>query len=457
MEVGFETIGNATVICHDKTPILATDPWLVGNAYFGSWKMSHQIPDEQMEAVKSCEYIWLSHGHPDHLSMESLKLLKDKKILLPDHVGGRIERDLTKMGFNVVVLKDRSWTQLSPRIHVWCVADYNQDAVLLMDVNGCLLVDTNDTQPRGWGPNVRKLVGKYKHSFLLQLFGYGEADMINFFDDDGVRVEPRAALKLPVGKTISDVADMFGTKYVIPFSSMHRYQRADSIWANEYVTPLEVYKVGFDSEKSELLPAYIRYDCETHVFDEINPPLSPEVILEPSEFGDDWSETLDEKDIDRVKGYFKKISHLSKVMDFINIKVGGEDNIVELSEKGFDKGIEFEVPRRSLTRAVRWEIFDDLLIGNFMKTHMVGDWPKSRLYPDFTPYVSKYSDNGLAVTEDDLRKYFREYRNRAPINYLRHRMQSQLASVGRTRLDSTGPLYRIAQRGWWFVNKRLGL
>jgi L-ascorbate metabolism protein UlaG (beta-lactamase superfamily) len=87
MEAGFETIGNATLICYDRAPVLVTDPWIVGSAYFGSWILSHEIPEEQMSAIKSCEYVWISHGHPDHLSGESLDMLKNKKILLPDHVG----------------------------------------------------------------------------------------------------------------------------------------------------------------------------------------------------------------------------------------------------------------------------------------------------------------------------------------------------------------------------------
>ena len=35
--VGFETIGNATLIAYDNKPILATDPWLSGHAFFGSF------------------------------------------------------------------------------------------------------------------------------------------------------------------------------------------------------------------------------------------------------------------------------------------------------------------------------------------------------------------------------------------------------------------------------------
>ena len=456
MDVGFETIGNATLICYDTVPVLVTDPWLVGSPYFGSWGLSHEIPEQQMEAIKQCQYVWISHGHPDHLSIASLNLLKDKKILLADHVGGRIEGDLRRLGFNVSVLKDRVWNNLSSRINVLCVCDYNQDAILLVDVNGTLLLDLNDTGPRGWGPFVKKTLRNYKESILLQLFGYGDTDMINLFDEDGVRVEPRAALKLPVGQTIAQVAEAFGVSHVVPFSSLHRYQRADSVWANQHATPLEDYAIGFSSRSCELLPAFIRYDCLQKNFTEIKPAESPAVVLDPKEFGDDWSEPLKKGEFKKVEEYFQQISHLPQIMDFINIRVGDEDNIIDLRGSNFKKGIIFEVPRRSLMRAIRYEIFDDLLIGNFMKTSLVGKWPKSTLYPDFTPYVTKYADNGRAKTEEELRNYFRAYRQRAPVEYLRHRIQNRVASVARARLDDHSQVYRLAKRAYWFANKHLG-
>ena len=83
MELGFETIGNATLICHDCRPVLVTDPWITGSAYFGSWGLSHQIPDEQMQAIEKCEFVWISHGHPDHLSAESLQVSKHEEISHP--------------------------------------------------------------------------------------------------------------------------------------------------------------------------------------------------------------------------------------------------------------------------------------------------------------------------------------------------------------------------------------
>ena len=215
MDCGFETIGNATVICHDKGPVLATDPWLVGAAYFGSWSLSHQIPEQQLENVKRCEFIWLSHGHPDHLSMSSLRLLKDKKILLPDHAGGRIAADMTNMGFKVTILKDRVWTKLSPRINIFNIADYNQDAVLLVDIGGALIINTNDAAPRGWLMTIRNIAKKYNQSFLLQLHGYGDADMMNHFTEDGERITPPAARKYPAGASMAKWADVVGVKYGI--------------------------------------------------------------------------------------------------------------------------------------------------------------------------------------------------------------------------------------------------
>ena len=41
---------------------------------------------------------------------------------------------------------------------------------------------------------------------------------------------------------------------------------------------------------------------------------------------------------------------------------------------------------------IEYEIFDDLLIGNYMKTTLHGD--VAGLYPDFSPYVAKFADNG---------------------------------------------------------------
>jgi hypothetical protein len=462
MDLGFETVGNATLLCHDGRPVLVTDPWLVGDAYFGSWTLSHEIPDEQMEHARACAYAWISHGHPDHCSAESLALLRDKKILLPNHFGGRIHTDLRAQGFDVHVLTDRVWHQLSPRLRVMCIPDYNQDAVLLADLGGTLVVNLNDAGDRGWGRLVRRTIREHRRSFLLCLSGYGDADMINFKTEAGERIPPLAARKIPVGQTIVRKAELYGVDFFVPFSSMHKYQRADSLWAGQYTTPLEDYRIGFESRRVKLTPAFIRYDVAHDQLTPLQPRERHIQPRDPKEFGDDWDEPLSAADAEQLTAYFRKVRHLETWLDFIRFRVGGRDHHIALG-RGHGRGITFEAPRRSLMTAVTHEVFDDLLIGNFMSTVLHGDFGETGLYPDFSPYVAKYGDNGGARTPGELEAYFRHYRARDPLGYLRHRLevscvrplQDRSAKVLRDVLGAESKAYRLSKDVYWWLRREL--
>ena len=54
--------------------VLTTDPWIKGKPYFGSWSHAYNIPKEQLDNIYKSKYIWLSHGHPDHIDPDSLDL-----------------------------------------------------------------------------------------------------------------------------------------------------------------------------------------------------------------------------------------------------------------------------------------------------------------------------------------------------------------------------------------------
>ncbi len=412
MDLGFETIGNACLIFHDRGPVLATDPWLDGPAYFGSWSLSHEVPDEQRAHVEACPFLWISHGHPDHLSLPSLAKLRDKQILLPDHHGGRIPRELGEMGFRVKVLPDGVWTELSPRLRVCSVANYNQDAVLLVDLDGHLIVDANDAGDRGARALLARELPRFRSTFLCCLTGYGDADMIHFFDEDGRLVEPLAAAKTPVGPQIAAVLDYYGIRYFAPSSSMHRYQRQDSVWANAYATPIEAHAEGFRSEKGVLLPAFVQFDLARSDWRRIDPRPMPEVALPPEQFGDDWTTPLEAGDVQVLRDYFGRIEHLRTFLGFVTFRVGGKDHTIDVAPE-HRRGITFHTPRQSLLQAVQWRAFDDILIGNFCRTTLHGDWGGRRgaeaMYPDFTPFVTKFGDNGGACTKAELKAYFADY------------------------------------------------
>ena len=93
---------------------------------------------------------------------------------------------------------------------------------------------------------------------------------------------------------------------------------------------------------------------------------------------------------------------------FISFIVGGKEFNLKFNGPK-DKGISFEVPRNSLLTACKYKIFDDLLIGNFMKTKL---YQLNSLYDpsaDFTHEICKFGDNGQAYSKEELNKYNNYY------------------------------------------------
>jgi hypothetical protein len=169
-------------------------------------------------------------------------------------------------------------------------------------------------------------------------------------------------------------------------------------------------------------------------------------VLPAKDFGDDWSEDLDAEGVALATRYFRSIDSLSTYLDYVNLRVGGRDHVITLAKRKFNRGVTFEAPRHSLMSALQYEIFDDLLIGNFMKTTLHGEWPASRLYPHFTPYVAKYADNGHARTAEELNAYFAEYRRLAgSFAFLRHRLVSRAAQLLRSAIQFDSTAWRVAR------------
>jgi L-ascorbate metabolism protein UlaG (beta-lactamase superfamily) len=445
--IGIQTVGNATIIAYDKNkPIIATDPWLnEDEAYFGSWSLNYDIPDDLIQNIFDSEYIWFSHGHPDHLNPHSIKKLSNKKILLADHVGKRIFTWLKNNGYDVTILKDRSWVKLSDNISVMSIADYNQDAILLLNVNGRLFLNCNDAVIRNCRNFIKKISKEFEKVFLLSLSGYGDADMINIYKENGDRVLPAAALKNPVGANISEKAKILGANHVIPFSSFHKYTREDSIWAQKYTTPIDAYSKNFDHKNLKYVKPFVFVDCieDNFIYHSLNENKIK--IYKPEEFGDNWSDELSIKDLDLIKKYFFKLELLKDRIGFLCFKAGGKENYFYLN-KNIKKGITFEVPRASLIKAIKYEIFDDLLIGNFMKTTFHGKGINSLYDVEFNPIVPKYADNGRVFSKNEYKKYMSEYRLRSEGEWIKEYFERITSQFFRKYVHYDSKLYNFGRK-----------
>jgi hypothetical protein len=439
--IGFETIGNATATFFDDKPILSTDPWILGNPYFGSWGHKYKIPKLQLENIMNSKYIWLSHGHPDHIDPDSLDMIKNKKIILAKHYGSRIYKDLSKRGFDCFELKNNHWFELTKNIRIKNFADWNQDSSLLVEIKKKdIVLNLNDGQALGWSKEIKKIIKNYSKKFLLRLISWGDADMINFYGDNNHFILPLAASKKPCGESYSFHLKKWNCNMILPFSSMHKYVRKDSIKMNEYVTPLELHYEKFNSKDGEMLPAFIQWNTEKQQYIKINPDENKHEIKNPEQFGDNWSDILNREDEKTISDYFLKFDHLKSKFGFLSFSVGNKEFNLKLSNR--KEGIKFTAPRNSLVSSIRNKIFDDILIGNFMKVQLIN---VNSLYPDFTPYVAKYGDNGGVNNKVDIKNYFNYYRLNSA-NYWTDLLNIKTEGFIRAKLIKNKNIYFFARK-----------
>ena len=195
------------------------------------------------------------------------------------------------------------------------------------------------------------------------------------------------------------------------------------------------------------VPAFVDIDCISGSYKEIKPKKLEIKIMKPEKFGDNWSDQLDKKDFDKVNDYFLEKEIIKRRLGFINFIVGGKTYTVKLNQAS-NKGISFEVPRKSLMVAVQNEIFDDLLLSNFMKATLFN--MKSLYECDFNALLTKYSDNGGAKTKQQVKEYLSEYHRRAGREYLFELFLGKSADILNRLLTNKGSKLRRTLKSFYY-------
>jgi hypothetical protein len=431
----FETLGNATIqLFADGRPVLVTDPWLVGTCYFGSWALDHALTERQIDNAVTSEYVWISHGHPDHLHHESLDLFaKGQKFLLPDHYDGEIRKFLIDKGFDVTVLKYREWFQVSPTIKVLCLDNINQDAILVAKLGDALLIDQNDSPTSGEASFLRGLVKAHPNdkTYLAALCSV-DADMFNFVDGEGRSLAgPPDERKPGAVWNVARNADRLGVKNFCCSSSQHIYVRPDSTWANAYRISWQDMERYWSRPGVRLIEPFVTVDVATGAVTPHDPQhLGGDLTqISDSTGEDDWSAAATAEEWSTVEGFFRRFELVPRYLDFVEVNLGGETRRFDLNATAGagpkSRGIRFHAPKQSFLEGMRWGFFDDLLIGNFMKVHLTN----TSLYPRFTPLVAKLGGNAKVYTKSDYTKFRWRYFRRNPVGTAIYLLEPEINHV----------------------------
>lgn len=425
MTLSFETLGNATLVFYqDGRPVLATDPWLEGRCYSGSWALERKLTQAEHEAVAAADYLWISHGHPDHFHIPSLATLaRGKTILLPDHYSSDMKNYLTGQGFVVEVLPYRTWRRLSSKIRCLCLDNENQDAILIIEAGDSLMVNLNNSPMCGDERFIRGLVAKYdrRKTYMAALCS-NDADMMNFVDEAGaLTIDPPSRRKPGMVWGRGRIAKSLGVGAYVSSASQHIYSRSDSVWANPYRVGWDDFVANWHVPEIRIIEPFVVLDLATGSYERKHPTQATDpgqIAMDLN--GDDWAEKLNDAEWSALFAFFREIELLRPHLDYLDFTVGGETRRLWINPAASShnpsrlRGITFEAPRGSLLKSIKYGYFDDMLIGNFMRTHL----QNVTLYPHITPIIAKLRGSARVSTFAERRRFRLRYFKRNPIGYL---------------------------------------
>ncbi|MBS1517894.1 MAG: MBL fold metallo-hydrolase [Bacteroidetes bacterium] len=124
-------IGHATVLIQIEDKVILTDPFLTD--HIAEIQMRVKEPGIDINDLKQCDIILISHSHPDHLNFGSLEILEKKfpgaDLVFPEG----LEEFLPDLDFNFVSLKRSDYkkkkyigqTKTVDGVSITCVAAYH--------------------------------------------------------------------------------------------------------------------------------------------------------------------------------------------------------------------------------------------------------------------------------------------------------------------------------------------
>lgn len=124
---------------------IVTDPWWAGPAYNQQW---YPWPTPRPDGLEDrpIDYVYLSHGHEDHLHPDTLKRLRPGSVaLVPECLTGGMTEFLREgLGFSdVIELQHGRTATLRNGVKVTCYLNLT-DSLLVVEGDGQVLVDGND-------------------------------------------------------------------------------------------------------------------------------------------------------------------------------------------------------------------------------------------------------------------------------------------------------------------------
>src|ERR1700728_632948 len=145
-----KTLGHACLALYrdGESPLLLTDPWLVGSVYWRSWWLQNYPSAEDIDWLATGANVYVTHEHPDHFHMPSIRRLAHRPAyLFPALAEPGCVDYLIARGYRAESVEPLHWRPLGAGVSILSIPVWNDDSLLLIDTPDALILNLNDAKP----------------------------------------------------------------------------------------------------------------------------------------------------------------------------------------------------------------------------------------------------------------------------------------------------------------------
>jgi L-ascorbate metabolism protein UlaG (beta-lactamase superfamily) len=252
--VQIQLVSHSSVITRASDAAIWSDPWLTSDVFNDSWRL-YPPPAFEPATLESVEWVWISHEHPDHFNVPTLRSLpaafKERvTVLFQRNNSDKVFDALRRFGFRRFrELPHRQRVALTPETTVYCYQVGQIDSCLAIEHRGRRVYNLNDAT-----------VNSYDAGLMKRDFGPASV-VLNQFSTAGYsgladrdRLLPEMA-RHHLDLVVQNHRDLEAER-TIPFASFMIFSTEDNAYMNRYGNRPQDVADRFAREGLELAVLY---------------------------------------------------------------------------------------------------------------------------------------------------------------------------------------------------------
>jgi len=260
MDITF--IGHASILIETRGVRVLSDPWWRGPCFGAQW---WNYPPPYLDPVQTkLDYIYISHGHHDHLhpgTLLSLKKINPNVIILVSK-NINIADSIRKLGFNVVEIEDSKDYLIAENTLVRIAETCSSDTLFTIDDGENVCVNLNDAlhaAPKNIQDHFIRLLASWHPQIDYVFCGYGIASHFpNCYQIPGRDPESTTSRRQAYfNRSWTEIMGRLKPRFGFPFAANVVFLEEDLLWTNEPThnseRPTDVFQASHSGLQTRVL------------------------------------------------------------------------------------------------------------------------------------------------------------------------------------------------------------